>query len=168
MREAYRELDCRWCTRRFYVCRSCFRGQAYCGDACAAEGYRAVQDEARARHQASEEGRLDHRDRVRASRALENKAVTDEAASDLALRAKVAPDFEPATSSVDDAALAIEEHADVAAIHAGEGPVARRVGDAMAYRASPSASTDREPAVRCAFCGRIIALQCSGIPPRPG
>ncbi|HQP39088.1 MAG TPA: hypothetical protein PLI95_28090, partial [Polyangiaceae bacterium] len=55
VREAYRELDGRWCTRRFYVCRSCFRGQAYCGDACAAEGYRAVQDEARARHLAGEE-----------------------------------------------------------------------------------------------------------------
>ena len=27
---------------------------------------------------------------------------------------------------------------------------------------------DREPAARCAFCGRIIALQCSGVPPRSG
>jgi len=150
------------------VCRSCFHGQAYCGDECAADGYRAVQDDARARHQASEEGRLDHRDRVRASRALENKPVTDEGPADLALRAKVAPDFGPATSSVDEPALAIEEHADVAAIHPADGPVTRPAGNAAAYRASVCASRDREPAARCAFCGCTIALQNSGVPPRPG
>jgi ribosomal protein S14 len=59
------QLVCRYepCGKVFYICRSCFRGHAYCSYPC----FKANRDkqcrEANRRHQESEEGRLDHNQR---------------------------------------------------------------------------------------------------------
>ena len=70
-----RRRQCRECRLPFAVCASCDRGHAYCSRACRAAGRRRSVRAARARHQQSLEGRLDHRDRQRAYRA--RRRVTD-------------------------------------------------------------------------------------------
>ncbi len=65
-----RQLFCRGsgCGVMFYICRSCYRGQVYCGDECRRRMRRQQRRRANRRHQQSREGRLDHRDRQRAYR----------------------------------------------------------------------------------------------------
>ena len=66
----WRQLFCRGpgCGAMFYICRSCYRGQVYCGDRCRQKARRQQKRRANRRHQQSREGRLDHRDRQRAYR----------------------------------------------------------------------------------------------------
>lgn len=81
MDDSYREIRCGLCTIIFYLCQRCDRGQCYCRDLCRREARLRSCRAARARHQASEEGRLDHRDRQRAYRArrkLISAGVTDQ------------------------------------------------------------------------------------------
>ena len=76
----WRELSCRGsgCGVMFYICGSCYRGQAYCGDGCRGRMRREQKRRARRRHQQSWEGRLDHRDRQRAYRERRRlRCVTD-------------------------------------------------------------------------------------------
>ena len=67
---AFRQLFCRGsgCGVMFYICGSCYRGQAYCGDECRSRTRREQTRRARRRHRQSREGRLDHRDQQRAYR----------------------------------------------------------------------------------------------------
>jgi hypothetical protein len=58
------ELRCGRCGKIFYLCERAYHGQVYCGPRCRGEAARAT----KARHQGSEEGRLDHRDAMRAHR----------------------------------------------------------------------------------------------------
>ena len=74
----------------FFLCSHCDRGQVYCSPSCRDATRRLQMRAANLRHQQSEEGRLDHRDRQRAYRqrlawsattsALEN--VTDQGSND--------------------------------------------------------------------------------------
>ena len=77
--ERWRTVRCRGpgCGTVFYLCGSCYRGQAYCGHPCRATAQRRQRRRANARHQRSPEGRLDHRDRQRAYRARRRRRVTD-------------------------------------------------------------------------------------------
>jgi hypothetical protein len=59
------QLICGLCRHSFFVCRRDFRGQLYC-PSCRGAGRARSRREANARHQRSAEGRLDHRDHVRA------------------------------------------------------------------------------------------------------
>ena len=61
----------------FYICGSCYRGQAYCGDGCRNRAQLQQHRNANRKHQDSPEGRLDHRDRQRAYRARLRLRVTD-------------------------------------------------------------------------------------------
>ena len=60
-----RERDCRasGCLLVFYLCRRCDRGQRYCGPACRARARIQQFRAANARHQRSEAGCEDHRER---------------------------------------------------------------------------------------------------------
>lgn len=156
------DLRCRWCRRRFYVCLPCYHGQVYCCEQCAAEGYRSVQDEARARHQSSEEGKEDHRDRMRELRELQNKPVTDEGIVKLPACGKVVPDFGAAASSSDLPASEVEEHTDVAITCSGDAPLSQPT-----VRPGPG-SANKDRMVRCAFCGTILVLQRTAVQPRAG
>ena len=71
-----RQRTCRACSQPFVICAACDRGHAYCSAACREAGRRRSVRAARARHQRSPEGRLDHRDRQRAYRARRRR-VTD-------------------------------------------------------------------------------------------
>ena len=66
----FRQCFCRApeCGRRFFICSRCDRGQVYCSSNCREKARRQQLRAANLRHQQSEEGRLDHRDRQRAYR----------------------------------------------------------------------------------------------------
>lgn len=87
------------CQSRFFICSSCYRGQAYCSPACRDRARRDQCRVARRRHQASPEGRLDHRDRQRAFRRRQadrarqgaQKSVTDHTSTPPRPSAMIAP-----------------------------------------------------------------------------
>ena len=66
----WHKLFCRGadCGAVFYICGSCYRRQAYCGDGCRKKEQVQQRRKATRKHQESREGRLDHRDRQRAYR----------------------------------------------------------------------------------------------------
>ena len=75
-------IICRTCQHKIFICRSCYRGQRYCGEPCRDIGYQERQGVARKKHAHSDEGKLDHRDRNRVYRirkkwGLTKKTVTD-------------------------------------------------------------------------------------------
>lgn len=71
------QLFCALCGERFFVCVSCYRGQGYCSPECRRPSRVRLKREARARHQRTREGRLDHRDHQRAYRERIALRVTD-------------------------------------------------------------------------------------------
>lgn len=78
---AFRQGFCRApeCGALFLICSHCDRGQVYCGSSCRGKARRLQCRAANLRHQQSEEGRLDHRDRQRAYRdRLAATGVTDQ------------------------------------------------------------------------------------------
>ena len=86
----------------FYVCRACDRGQSYCGEECRSAKRTADKRRARAVHQASEEGRLDHRDRQREyrDRCRQRTRVTDQGSREVDKPETVAPRTEPTVEDV--------------------------------------------------------------------
>jgi len=62
-------IVCRACHALFHIHRCCYRGHAYCGDACRAIGRRWTANTANRTYRESDEGRLDHQDAERARRA---------------------------------------------------------------------------------------------------
>jgi hypothetical protein len=162
MYDEYRVGFCRWCGQLFYVCRSCYRGQVYCCQGCTTEGYGAVQDKARSQHQATEEGRMDHRDRMRARR-LENKAVTDDTCPVPVVCASVTADFGTAASTTDAPVPVIAQANNDTDNHPPD------VRQPEPDRCTPNGERQdggsgcHKPAqttARCAFCGVIIRLRC--------
>jgi hypothetical protein len=75
--ESLRPELCAQCREIFHLCRRHDWRQIYCGDRCRTDGYRAAHRRANARHQASDEGRLDHRDHQREYRRRRRAGVTD-------------------------------------------------------------------------------------------
>jgi hypothetical protein len=75
-------LRCSRCEAVFTICLPCFRGQSYCSSSCREVGTRLCRRAANARHQRSDDGRLDHRDRMRALRL--RRSVTDSGSPKLA------------------------------------------------------------------------------------
>ena len=61
----------------FWICRHCDRGHRYCGERCRQKNRRQQGRDANRRHQQSQEGRLDHRDRQRDYRERCRRRVTD-------------------------------------------------------------------------------------------
>ena len=87
-----RRLFCRGsgCGVMFYICRSCYRGQVYCGDECRRRMRRQQKRRANRKHQDSPEGRLDHRDRQRAYRErCRLRRVTDHTSAGRARSGKI-------------------------------------------------------------------------------
>ena len=68
-------------SKPFTICAACDRGHAYCSAPCRQAGRLRSLRAARARHQRSLEGRLDHRDRQRAYR--QRRRVTDHTSAPL-------------------------------------------------------------------------------------
>ena len=55
-------IRCEFCQCFFHVCRSCFRGQAYCCDICRVNGKRQKHREAQRRYRKTPKGRKNHRE----------------------------------------------------------------------------------------------------------
>jgi hypothetical protein len=76
----FRQLFCRAvdCVKMFFICRPCYRGQAYCSDSCRRQTRLEQQREANRRYQADPEVRWDHRNRQREYRdRLREGRLTD-------------------------------------------------------------------------------------------
>jgi hypothetical protein len=65
----------------FFICRSCYRGQAYCSAACRQKTRREQLREGNRRYQQTIEARLDHRDRQRDYRQRRLSGVTDQSSA---------------------------------------------------------------------------------------
>src|SRR5207247_93032 len=81
---AFRQLFCRsaGCGEMFYICRPCYRRQAYCSEKCRRETRRQQQQKANRRYQEDPEVRQDHRDRQREYRKrLGESRVTDQSST---------------------------------------------------------------------------------------
>ena len=56
------QIRCRWCRCFFYVCRPCFRGQAYCCDPCRVAARRESRRKAQQRYRQTLKGKKAHRE----------------------------------------------------------------------------------------------------------
>ncbi len=57
MKAYVKEIICDCCSRIFFVCRKCYRGQAYCSVKCQEAGYREKHRERQKKYQNSEKGK---------------------------------------------------------------------------------------------------------------
>jgi hypothetical protein len=100
----------------FCVCRPCYRGQGFCGPPCKTIARTKSKRAARARHRATDEGRLDHRDheRDRRKRVREGEitSVADHGPSFLDPVAIVSPPRDPPAPMFGTVAIAGEGHDD--------------------------------------------------------
>lgn len=99
--DAFRMRACRYCRTSFFICRSCDRGHAYCGDECRASARRRDVRQARARYRRSPEARDDHRERMRDWRRKQ-RGASARAVMDQPSRIAVGPDMVAPTKEVDD------------------------------------------------------------------
>lgn len=83
------------CRVLFFICRSCYRGQRYCSGPCRRTARREQRRAANRRHQQSDEGRLDHRDRQRAYRQRRLARVTDQGSAPPIDSGSIAPQSDP-------------------------------------------------------------------------
>lgn len=91
-------LSCKWCDSMFAICKHCYRGHRYCSENCRHRGYEQARKAARHRHEASEEARLDHRDRQKRYRKTRfEKTVTDKGSnfSELSLVSSLCSHLDP-------------------------------------------------------------------------
>jgi len=102
------------CQILFGVCRSCYRGQWYCGPPCKTVARTESKRRERARYQASPEGLLDHRDREQKRRddTAELARVTDHSPSFLAPVASVCPPDAPPSPIPGEVVIVGEGHDD--------------------------------------------------------
>lgn len=54
-------VSCRWCGKIFHICRSCWRGQAYCCDSCRHHSQREAHRLSQQRYRQTVKGREAHR-----------------------------------------------------------------------------------------------------------
>ncbi len=53
-------IQCRWCAFYFCICRSCYRGHAYCSDECRVFGKRKRQSIAQEKYRQTQKGKRNH------------------------------------------------------------------------------------------------------------
>jgi hypothetical protein len=54
------ELECNHCKLRFYICRKCYRGHAYCSSRCRSEAQLKAHRRDQSRYRTSNKGRKAH------------------------------------------------------------------------------------------------------------
>jgi len=77
-------VDCRECRLRFFICRRCWRGQAYCSEECRRLGRGRVHREAQKRYRQTSKGKKAHRqaeNRRRYRSSKENEKKMDDLSS---------------------------------------------------------------------------------------
>jgi len=68
-----KKIRCKRCGAIFYVCRSCFRGQVYCGDRCRKASQDEAHRESERRYRQTDKGRETHRQGEKRRRMRKNK-----------------------------------------------------------------------------------------------
>ena len=110
------EIRCHECLALFFVCEPCFRGHGYCAEECRVTARRRQLRAANARHQRTEEGREDHRDRQRElrRRQRERSGVTDQGSAIYPADFTVSPAdaFVGDRSNTDEQSETIQRHRD--------------------------------------------------------
>lgn len=76
-----KELQCRWCEQIFYICQSCWRGQAYCCDACRVTAFRIAKQNRQRKYRRTAKGRQRHRRNERKRRMRRSKKTVGDAGS---------------------------------------------------------------------------------------
>jgi len=79
-----RQICCGWCECLFYICSSCWRGQAYCSDECRTAKRRSAHRDAQKKYRQTEKGKIAHRKAEglrRERQAKKNMADMDDRAS---------------------------------------------------------------------------------------
>jgi hypothetical protein len=146
-------VRCGQCQALFYLCRRDDRGQRYCPGRCQALARQRSRKEARARHQRSELGRLDHCDAQRRYRA---RRVMDQGSENLAHPARLCRASAPDLSMIDAAASDARNQDEITPSTAQEPSPRHRqmaVAPHRATRAAPD-PPQRPAGVHCAVCGR--------------
>lgn len=151
-------LACGVCGRDFLACAPCGRVRRYCSEECGNRALREARRRARRRHQATEEGQLDHRDRQRDYRARQRLRVADNSAGDLAVASTLCRDDAPHDNghdpgdSDDDASprsagVGRDDDRETRSAHVGAPPRA-------AHHAGGAGAVVSESSPRCALCGK--------------
>jgi hypothetical protein len=83
---SFRQLFCReiGCGMMFFICRTCYRGQAYCSDGCRLRSRREQRRNANRRYQQDPEVRQDHRQHMRELRRQQRESRVIDQSSALA------------------------------------------------------------------------------------
>jgi hypothetical protein len=89
------DIRCRWCGINFYICRRCWRGQAYCSQECRLLGRCRIHREAQRRYRQTQKGQKAHRHaenrrRHELNQCIEKK-MDDPSSRGLAMSAKEIP-----------------------------------------------------------------------------
>ncbi len=74
-------VSCRRCGRVFYICRSCWRGQAYCRSSCRKKSQREAHRLAQQRYRRTAKGRETHRQAERRRRMQVSEETVADASS---------------------------------------------------------------------------------------
>ena len=69
------QLFCGWCGARFFVCESCYHGEAYCGPEHRAASQAEIDREKQRRYRKTPTGKENHRERSWAYRVRVREAV---------------------------------------------------------------------------------------------
>lgn len=75
------KIRCRWCGVIFCICRSCWRGQAYCSDECGIAGRCQAHREAQRRYRQTQRGKYTHSRAERRRRIRIFKRSVDDGSS---------------------------------------------------------------------------------------
>lgn len=72
-------IECRRCAQHFYVCRSCWRGQAYCCQQCRKAAQREARRKAQKKYRQTPKGKETHRLQERNRRLRQYEKTMDDA-----------------------------------------------------------------------------------------
>lgn len=74
-------IYCRRCSLEFFVCHSCWRGQAYCSEACRQAAHKEAHCMAQRKYRQTEKGKEAHRQQEKRRRLRNSKKTVDDASS---------------------------------------------------------------------------------------
>ena len=76
-----KEIQCKFCHIQFFLCRSCYRGHAYCSDECRNQAETEAHRKAQSKYRTSQKGRTANKIAQRQRRIKTNKKTVADRAS---------------------------------------------------------------------------------------
>lgn len=81
------KIVCRHCKKLFLMCRRCYRGHVYCGDACRKEAQKTAHRESQRNYRQTDKGKLTHRENEKKRRmGRVQKTMADDSAMPFVIR----------------------------------------------------------------------------------